>query len=490
MTLNIFFSCYFSPEDCLVNVDYVANQCNGLSTCQISLDSQYLHSCKGYSDYIFIVYECIEAKSTVNICEAALDKKFVLNANENIMYLKTLNYPNEYLNNLDCKCSMKTSEDSTIQFELLEFDIESTDDYLLRLADNEHAYAQHGKEYAVQKRSCSKDYFSINSNVQMCGTLSPFTTLFDLQPINNHQITNFRFFSDDSLTRRGVWLKLKLSNYVLKCEEGFILVDNICVKVFSNQLTWYEAQSYCSSMGYSLLQLDNFESEKKINTILFDKNSIASQRKNLTLSKFWTGVKHLNRTNWFDARNQLLNLRRDEQTWWPWLIIDAKTYNHGSCVAKRENQLFLEDCYKRMAFACQYKPHVPSRPKESHLHLKCGKNENYFQEVASFVNDDHAKSALSTDSHILNKSKNNSTESIKKPIRKMDPIKIDSSLSSQTNTAKNGVNLPIATEMNSQNSAKSEDSSNFEISFFPISHNLLIVLSFLSPFSHSYKPHQ
>jgi hypothetical protein len=159
-------------------------------------------------------------------------------------------------------------------------------------------------------------------------------------------------------------------------------------------------------------------------------------------------------------------------------------------VAKRENQLFLEDCYKRMAFACQYKPHVPSRPKESHLHLKCGKNENYFQEVASFVNDDHAKSALSTDSHILNKSKNNSTESIKKPIRKMDPIKIDSSLSSQTNTAKNGVNLPIATEMNSQNSAKSEDSSNFEISFFPISHNLLIVLSFLSPFSHSYKPHQ
>jgi hypothetical protein len=55
-------TCYFSPKDCIVSVDYVANECNGLSSCQISLDAQYLHSCKAYSDYLFIVYECVEGK--------------------------------------------------------------------------------------------------------------------------------------------------------------------------------------------------------------------------------------------------------------------------------------------------------------------------------------------------------------------------------------------------------------------------------------------
>ena len=55
-------TCDFSVNDCIVNVDYVANECNGLNSCQISLDTQYLHSCKAYSDYIFILYDCIDGE--------------------------------------------------------------------------------------------------------------------------------------------------------------------------------------------------------------------------------------------------------------------------------------------------------------------------------------------------------------------------------------------------------------------------------------------
>lgn len=58
-----------SSTDCTVSVDYVANECNGLPQCQISLDSQYLHSCKAYSHYLFIVYQCIPIRQTRDICQ-------------------------------------------------------------------------------------------------------------------------------------------------------------------------------------------------------------------------------------------------------------------------------------------------------------------------------------------------------------------------------------------------------------------------------------
>ena len=57
-----FDGCSFTAGDCLVAVDHVANECNGLSTCQVSLDVQYLHSCNSHSDYLLIIYECIACK--------------------------------------------------------------------------------------------------------------------------------------------------------------------------------------------------------------------------------------------------------------------------------------------------------------------------------------------------------------------------------------------------------------------------------------------
>ena len=56
----------------------------------------------------------------------------------------------------------------------------------------------------------------------MCGTLRQFSSLIDVKNDDDvsvdrqtehddltHRITNFRFFSDDALTRRGFWIKVK-----------------------------------------------------------------------------------------------------------------------------------------------------------------------------------------------------------------------------------------------------------------------------------------
>lgn len=61
----------------------------------------------------------------------------------------------------------------------------------------------------------------------------------------------------------------------------------------------------------------------------------------------------MNDSHWFDYKNEPIKLSADESSWWPWLVVDPLTYAQGSCVAKRSGALFLDDCYKRMSFACQ-----------------------------------------------------------------------------------------------------------------------------------------
>ena len=91
------------------------------------------------------------------------------------------------------------------------------------------------------------------------------------------------------------------------------------------------------------MTLDDFEEDKQLNRLLDDK------------IKFWLGLKHLNGTNWFTENNEVIKVDKSDQTWWPWLLFDNISYNQGSCVGKQRHGLFLQDCYQRLKFACQYK---------------------------------------------------------------------------------------------------------------------------------------
>ena len=355
--------CYFSPGDCMVNVDYVANECNGMSNCKISLDSQYLHSCKSYSDYLFIIYECVERKLTVDIC----DTNKLVQGSE--IYMHTPNYPIEYSTDKDCSCSLQTSSDT--QIELLEFDLESS------FIEDPSSTAN--------TNTCTKDYLMIGNDTQICSTLPPFSNVLQTRNTKLNDIIDFKFHSDDALTRRGFWVKIQPS-VVTDCPANFILIENVCVRIYNKLLTWYEAHNYCSGMGYSLAMIDNYELDKQLNNAIFDKNGGVSSLPNEVKEKnknFWTGMKHLNKTTWFNTKNEAIQFRSDEENWWPWLVIDSSTYNKGSCVAKRSNWLYLEDCYKRMPFACQYNQYKPKN-NEIDMKLKCGKNSgSYFQSLTT-----------------------------------------------------------------------------------------------------------
>ena len=314
------------------------------------------------------------AKSTANICDVNTE---MLNS-EKPIYLQTPNYPNEYGNNLECNCSMRSTNGSPVQIELLEFDIESSGEGLLvpnppnQLIFNEDSFNKKTDSNVFKQNQCSKDYLSIGADeVQLCGTLSPFSNLVNVKSTLKNQVTSLRFSSDDALSRRGFWVKLKASKVKeTDCPENFVLVDNVCLRVYNQMLNWYEAQKFCTGMGFSLAVVDNFELDKQLNKALFTENE--------NEKKFWIGVKHLNQTSWFDSRNEVLELDPDEAKWWPWLVVDSTTYNLGSCVGKRKNYLFLDDCYKRMPFACQFKPIASSETINSKVQLKCGKNSDAF----------------------------------------------------------------------------------------------------------------
>lgn len=473
---NIDAGCYFSPKDCIVSVDYVANECNGLSNCQISLDAQYLHSCKSYSDYLFIIYQCVEAKNTVNICESyaslSNDQSTTTNSAD-VFYLQSPFYPNEYVSNLDCNCSMRSSKDSSIQIELLEFDLESSTggnentaassnpainydlssfsfvkllglesaimskarDSLSALKLNSRLFNMPG-ESSSHHHSCSRDYLSINSNLQMCGTISTFSTLPNLPPTridagrsNKYQLTNFRFYSDDALTRRGFWLKISVSNLSPKdCPENFMLINNMCLRVYSQSLTWYEAHSFCTNQGYSLALIDNFELEKQLNKAIFndaetDDSSVVhsiladSTKDNkptaTSVKKFWLGMRHLNHTNWFDSSNEIIRFRPDEEKWWPWLIVDSASYSQGSCVAKRRNSFVMEDCYKRLPFACQYKIPAHKMNKKTKVDLKCGSNLKFDEDpLINLVTHSASSSSAKSDASSTTSKKNDEATKI------------------------------------------------------------------------------
>ena len=119
------FRCAFSARDCTVSVDYVANECNGLPHCHISLDAQYLHSCKAYSDYLFIVHECVARAATLDVCESRLVRSGG-GGGDHTLYLHSPNYPAEYESGRDCACSLQAA--APAQLQLLEFDLESSFD--------------------------------------------------------------------------------------------------------------------------------------------------------------------------------------------------------------------------------------------------------------------------------------------------------------------------------------------------------------------------
>ena len=378
------------------------------------------------------------------MCDQSLDMHMGVHSNESssssgslTFHLLSPSYPNEYANNLECKCSIQADAGLHMQLEVLEFDLESSSDDIEPHPQQQQQQQQQHSSTSLQKRrvgrTCLKDYLSIVSegdDLRLCGNYAKFSTLLLTDSTEDttaatSTTTQVRLFSDDALNRRGLWLRFSFSSraHSVACPSGFVLVDATCLKIVNKALTWYEAHAYCTYYGYSMLAIHSFAFERKLNRLLFDTDDTSSASSSsgddLLLSssdstatsntssanrptpppprKFWVGVKRLNQTNWFDAGNQPIEFARDERAWWPWLVVDSQTLGMGSCVAKKRDHLVLDDCYKLMPFACQYnsavdntqQPPIPIGSRDSPpppgVRLRCGKRAELTPPPSAFA---------------------------------------------------------------------------------------------------------
>jgi hypothetical protein len=229
--------CQINANDCLISVDYISNQCNGLNTCDIQLDSQFLHSCKNHSDYINIAYECIPGSKRMDVCSN--DETFIIDSSWNAnrkdgslnnrfgsFYLSSPNYPNEYANNLNnCSCKLEyvkidaantqtngqleTQDEINLQFKSYEFDLEEGEDA------NANSIEEQSYLNSLRKEKCTKDSLRIESvienkdeisasSINLCGQYKDFKEFYA-----KGTRFNFNFNTDDVITRRGFLLKVE-----------------------------------------------------------------------------------------------------------------------------------------------------------------------------------------------------------------------------------------------------------------------------------------
>ena len=221
--------CQINHDDCLVTVDYLANECNGLNGCDIQLDAQFLHSCKNHSDYLSLAYECVPGAKRVDICSN--EETFIIdpfqssesNKNADLLssrygsfYLSSPNYPNEYTSNLNnCSCKFEyvnfdsdsngsKQDEINLVFKSYEFDLEDGDSSVqVENAGNQNVNSE-----------CLKDYLRIDSyqrleeevpakSLSLCGQYKDFKEFYA-----RGSSFKINFTTDDVISRRGFLVKI------------------------------------------------------------------------------------------------------------------------------------------------------------------------------------------------------------------------------------------------------------------------------------------
>ena len=341
--------CQINQDDCLVTVDYLANECNGLNSCDIQLDSQFLHSCKNHSDYLSVAYECIPGAKRVDICsneelyiiDPSSSSTQSLNTNDDIIsrfgsfYLSSPNYPNEYSNNLNnCSCKInyvhidtdnndendKRNENQEINlvFKSFEFDMEE--------ADNE----QCNKDYLQVESFDDKTNKSIKS-LQMCGQYKDFNEFYAKGNSFKLNLT-----TDDVISRRGFLIRVS-PTIETRCPLGSERFNNEkCVRLFNEtKLNWHEATRSCQSLNGRLLTIQDFVDNLKLESFL---NSKIDPSLN---ESFWSSITEVSASK-KQQHSSYLNIKMLNSN------IEKK------CFTKNLNQWQQEKCIARHSYICEF----------------------------------------------------------------------------------------------------------------------------------------
>ncbi|CAF1014361.1 unnamed protein product [Adineta steineri] len=181
-------TCSYQSGDCTTHTTYIGMECNGLTKCNLDLNPQYLHICSQYSDYMVLDYSCLQGES-LSICDNHLISTTSNDMNHRL-FIRSLNYPNEYDNSLNCSCEIKTKK-SIIK--ILDFSLEERDEMNI----------------------CSRDYLQIG-NQSYCDSSINNTSII----LNSSIYLTFK--TNDVITRKGFWLMIDSEQSIeVSCKNSF-----------------------------------------------------------------------------------------------------------------------------------------------------------------------------------------------------------------------------------------------------------------------------
>lgn len=329
-------SCITNENDCLVTVDYLSNECNGLNSCDIQLDAQFLHTCKNLSDYLSIAYECIPGSKRIDICSN--EETFIVdnlsNTRFNNFFLTSPNYPNEYASNLNnCTCKLEyvqidngnkvqdqqqQTTKMNIIYKAYEFDLE----------EGESSSNIDSTTNTIYSETCNKDKLIINSfdssvnriptkSLNLCGQHKEFKEFY-----SNGAMIKLNFTTDDAITRRGFLIEIQPTPETI-CPSGTERFNSKkCIKYNENALDWSQAVQTCKSkQGGRLLTINDFVDNLKLNNIIRSKS----------IESIWSSHDEIS----------FLNLKRT---------------NKNKCISKNLTTWQEENCSTQLSFICEFDP--------------------------------------------------------------------------------------------------------------------------------------
>jgi hypothetical protein len=340
-----------NESDCWMNfTEKIAEQCNGASQCELSSQPTYIHKCGKTSDYLYVTFKCIPATHTHDIC-TQMSKTYALKDLENNgVYIKSSDFPDEYSSSLDCSCMLNSRSSSNLKFEFLWFSLQ----------DN--------------------DYLQI-FNKNLSGWMNPTHEM----PIGNNQKSNLiRFMTDDSLAYKGFWLKVTTQK---TCKNSdWQLIGDSCIKVIEDNVDYRTANQRCQSMNANLLKIDDVINDLKLTQYV--KHNYPE------LGSYWIGLRKsvdkYNQEKWMWSLNSTVY---NDVSWWPWRAQQNSTYsspihnNHCAVKKKNEDGYFTTLCDTKIknSFICQSNTvfnTVFSNKEDDSIQLKCGQSDQILKEFS------------------------------------------------------------------------------------------------------------
>lgn len=351
-------SCEIKSNDCLVNIDYLASQCNGLNSCDIQLDAQFLHTCKNFSDYLSIAYECITGSKRIDICSNeetfVIDSTFSkdksdVNSRFGSFYLASPNYPSEYDSNLkNCSC----------QLEYVEIDGSNAHTNQMNLELKTYEFDLEEEE----NKRCNNDKLIVSGNGQvqeLCGQHKDFKEF----STTGSQV-KFNLTTNDAITRRGFLIEVTPTHETI-CPYGTSRFKrDKCVKLYDNQhLTYRQATKACSSQSGRLLKINDFVDNFKLNSFI---------QENIDKPTFsiWSNFIATNSKD-----SVFLNVKKRRNT-----------PQNMACISRTNSFWMEKSCFTKLPYICEFeaikvRKNVEKVENNKLIRVSCGKLITKFANV-------------------------------------------------------------------------------------------------------------